>query len=492
MISMRIGIAQRFSTPSLRTIPFIGGCALTLCATAPTHRALAVPNPSLPEDARIVGGEAVEHCAWPSAAMVVLHDPNAPKDKSTRLCTASLVHPEIVITAAHCLDNQHQVRGVAFTDRYKTLFDDKDKKLFHEVETCKAHPKWVNDKTTQGRNLDFAYCKLKKPRTDVPIIPPLMGCEVEMLKAGTPITLVGYGQKSGAKGSAPGDKMQVQTTFNGYSTGGEALVGSQGKGSCYGDSGGPAYVNLKDKFGKNAGWRVFGVTSSGPSGCPGPANYGMIHKFIAFVEKDTKIDVTPCFDAEGNWDPNEQCKAAPLNPRQSQGSWLEQTCEHGPKGGWISTCGDPAGDDDGSNGDDEKDPKDSESSTGDDGGGSTGDGGDEGPKDNTEDTAGEDADNEGGSDSSDGESADDDTTSEDAEPKKKKKKSKEKNNAAAKKPEKNGGCSMNRRGDSGSGLAFLTLGLLAGWVRRKARAEAQSPSSPTVAYGTSGPTFNGL
>lgn len=341
---------------------------------------------SRPEQSRIVGGTEVEACAWPSAAMVITRDPNGPKDANTNLCTASLVHPEIIITAAHCFDGGRQPFGVAFTKSYNMLAKDTDQKLMHKVERCVQHPKWINDKTTQGQNLDFAYCKLKTPAKDIPIVPPLMGCELDVLEPGSEITLVGYGQRSGAKGSLPGDKYEVKTTFNGYSGGGEAQVGSQGKGSCYGDSGGPAYVNLKDKFGNDAGWRVFGVTSSGPSGCPGPANYGMIHKFIEFVEKDSKIEITPCFDAAGKWDPNKECKGAPLNPRKSSGDWLEQSCKFGPKGGWLSTCGDAAGGEDGSGEDSEG--KDS-SSGGEDSEGTEGDS--EGSKSKDASTGGEDS-----------------------------------------------------------------------------------------------------
>ena len=278
---------------------------------------------------RIIGGTPVDSCAWPSAALLY-----GKSGSGGFICTASLVHPEIMITAGHCNDG---LVGAAFTESMDSIMSADD---FLKFEYCKSHPSWTGSNLDQ--HVDFAYCKLAEPVTDVEITPILMGCEVEHLTPDTTVTPVGFGKTNASDNMSSGTKYEVDTKFTGYSGSGEAMVGINGKGLCNGDSGGPVYVNLpEDKYGKDAGWRVFGVTSWGPSGtsCSGPARYGMMHTFVDFVESDSGIDITPCTDADGEWEPGPGCTGAPLDPRAATGDW-DSGCTPGPAGGVITSCGD--------------------------------------------------------------------------------------------------------------------------------------------------------
>lgn len=327
-----------------RLVPFVSA-ALLLPSLAQAQTFEIAPEllahfkatSSGPSSSRIIGGKATESCQHPSAVLLPIGEGN----KVTSICTGSLVHPEIVITAGHCNEG---ILAAAFTEDIKELGKAAPKKLVG-VEYCKSHPDWNGEKPELSKHIDFSFCKLKSPVLDVPPTPILMGCEIEALEEGTEVTVVGFGKAVADDDKSAGVKFEANVPFNGYSESGEAKLGETGKGLCNGDSGGPAYVKLPEsKYNKDAGWRVFGVTSYGSVNsetkeCVGPGAVGMMHTFVEFVEKESGIDITPCFDEKGKWDPSRRCTKAPLDPFKASGSWPD-SCKHAPMGGRISSCGD--------------------------------------------------------------------------------------------------------------------------------------------------------
>ena len=270
----------------------------------------------------IIGGEVVDTCVFPATVAVRM---------AGSLCTASLVHPEIIISAGHCYDGgiQSVVIGESAQDSRQI-----------PVEYCVAHPSWTG---SLGDGVDYSYCKLSSPVNDVPIIPPLMGCEIDVLKPGTTVYPVGYGRNQAIPTQqGAGTKRWVATPFQGFIGGSgreEAEVGTTGKQGCMGDSGGPVYVELpEDEYGAGAGWRVFGVTSYGDQSCAdGTGTYGVMWNFVEFVEEDSGFDITPCHDADGTWNPGPDCQGVQLDPLSGGGSW--NPCDPGPVGGKITSCG---------------------------------------------------------------------------------------------------------------------------------------------------------
>lgn len=320
----------------LSSVAFLTAQPLEL---ASTDREFSSEPASFPQDAsRVVGGRPVKSCQWPSAMII---------DTGRFTCSGTLVHPQIFVTASHCLV------GNSFTVYSGDGNKGENKKTLKErkVEYCRKHPDHKNNQTTP--TIDFAYCKLQEPVTDIAPMPMLMGCEVDYLKENNDldVTVVGFGYIDPQDKSKIGTKYEVDTKFLGIERG-LAKVGLKGKGPLQGDSGGPVYIRLpEDKFNKDAGWRVFGVTStSRGNGAPdGRALYGLIHTFAEFLEKDSGLDVTPCTDPDGTWNPNKDCKGAFSDPYEASGDWVNG-CEPAPPGGYISSCGKPfaPGDDDGS------------------------------------------------------------------------------------------------------------------------------------------------
>ena len=259
-------------------------------------------------DPSIYGGFPSSTCGWPTTVLVT---------GNQGLCTGTLVHPELVITAAHCVGNG-SARQIGFGPSGNSRT---------RQATCYRHPSYNGNAT-----YDFGYCELSQAVDDVPIIPPLFGCEVdEYIVNGQPVTIVGYGETN--NGNA-GTKYEVETTITGYQNG-EVFIGGGGKDSCSGDSGGPVYVQIDD-----GSWRVFGITSYGGQ-CGQGGVYGNIATNLAWVEQQTGIDISPCFDSNGTWTPNIDCGGFPIDPGSGNNTSWQQGCGGGPVSGFAASCGTP-------------------------------------------------------------------------------------------------------------------------------------------------------
>jgi hypothetical protein len=292
---------------------------LVLSATAHARALTDPPTPPQP----IWGGTAVEECGWPTTVFV-------------DGCTGTLVHPELVVFAAHCMFFSGGPGPAT------VAFGESSGAPSRELPTagCTMFPGWVPDETSFGN--DIAFCRLAEPVLDVPIVPILMGCETDVLQPDQAITLVGFGITDRG---ALGIKHEVVTTINGFE-GPEINVGGGGTSSCNGDSGGPAYVQLAD-----GSWRVFGVTSRGVSGsCADPSIYGLLHPHAQWLEDETALDITPCHDADGTWNPTETCAQFPLTPAVGETDWA-QGCTSLRLGPPSATCGEPFTEDPGTTGD---------------------------------------------------------------------------------------------------------------------------------------------
>jgi MYXO-CTERM domain-containing protein len=86
-------------------------------------------------------------------------------------------------------------------------------------------------------------------------------------------------------------------------------------------------------------WRAFGITSYG-NGCGGGGWYSMMHPGMEWFESESGVDITPCHDADGTWNPGPDCQGFPLQPMTASGSW-PNSCDGGPVSGWSDSCGAP-------------------------------------------------------------------------------------------------------------------------------------------------------
>jgi hypothetical protein len=280
----------------------------------------AIPNEGVGEapPSHVVGGENVAVCDFP--ASVFIGDPGGFH------CTGSLVHPRVVITAAHCIG------GISHIGFGEVVWEST---IEVPVVECAPHPSYWD------WGIDLGVCTLAADAPPVAMVPVIMGCEAEELVPGKEVVLAGFGQNDEASGSGGGIKRTTSNSLDAVSyEANEVYLLGDANGSCYGDSGGPAYTQLAD-----GSWRVIGAVSgphpnAPPLGCGFGGTYELIHPEIAWIEDATGYDVTPCFDADGTWNPDERCTEFPLELAGTGGEWME-SCMPVPLSGAGQSCGAP-------------------------------------------------------------------------------------------------------------------------------------------------------
>lgn len=378
----------------------------------------------------IYGGEIAKACEFPTTLYA-------------GGCTATLIHPKVVLSAGHC----GKLRSLDFGESVRK-------------RAKRVGVKWCE--TTSFSSTDAQICVLQEAVEGLPTAPIIQGCEVEALKANAEVYLAGFGldENDPSGGGGIDEKRWVATTINSVSES-TLSVGGGGKGGCQGDSGGPVYIKLSDGT-----WRTVGATHGGGSHPNCDAGmYKRTDKLIGWYEQqlkkhgETDIDLSPCFDDSGKWEPTEACGGYTKDVQGPYGTWSDNCGEGMPVQKYSATCGEPFGpnDDDDKKGDDKKDDDKKgddkgDDKKGDDEGGDNKDG--EDGEDN-DDTGDDDKDGEDGEDGEDGDGDDDDNDDESGEVDPKSSSGEPSNN------KKSGGCVVHS-GDSPplrwmTGFAFALL-----------------------------------
>jgi len=233
----------------------------------------------------IVNGQPATECEW--SWQVGLRS----RTSGTPWCGGMLIHPEWVLTAAHCLVGESRLNVVA--GEYDTRRNSGNEQSRWSSEII-VHPQY-NDNTM---NNDFGLVRLESP-VDITdcvgtVCLPSSGGDVA---PGTACWISGWGTLSSG-GSQPTKLQEAQVTVLSnsdckktsydYSDISQTMLCAQGKtangeitDACQGDSGGPLVCEDSDGT-----WSVYGATSWG-MGCADkgyPGIWARVHEVLGWIQ----------------------------------------------------------------------------------------------------------------------------------------------------------------------------------------------------------------
>lgn len=265
--------------------------------------AIAIADPAPPPP--IVGGSRVPAGAWRDVVAVL---------GEYGRCTGTLIAPDVVLTAGHCIDARPTEVVVSTVD-YDRPGGERIK-----VKWSRAYPSWFESYDIGVVMLE--HVAIPKPRAIA------AACLAnERLTAAAPLTIVGFGLTTPA-GDDDNSALHQATIpvldalcasdpscLPAIAPKGEFTAGGRGTDSCFGDSGGPALLDTED------GPVLVGVVSRGLA-LPGqPCGNGGVYvradKVVAWIQTVTKrkLTRTTCdggpADAAGDAEEVGGCAAGP-------------------------------------------------------------------------------------------------------------------------------------------------------------------------------------
>ena len=215
---------------------------------------------------RIVGGTEVPNGKYPFMSYIELYR----NGKLIGSCTGSLIDPDSVLTAAHCLI----YRGVLFPTGALLTVGVTDRTQTNQGQVIGVSEPFIHPRFNDQRNLAFdaAVLKLKRPVKGIKPVKLATAKQDHLERPGRKLTTAGWGVTRTKGNQTPTRMREVSVPVVSDARAKRAYgsfppawqyfpslavaAGEKGKGACYGDSGGPVF--------DSGSLTQVGITSHGP------------------------------------------------------------------------------------------------------------------------------------------------------------------------------------------------------------------------------------
>lgn len=166
-------------------------------------------------------------------------------------CTGTVITPRVVLTAAHCLNENGGPSGYALTGVFFHNFDvapPTNGPQWVASTMWRRHPGWSPG---SAMNVDIGLVQLPAPIANVTPSPYLTRA-LTSADVGQPMRVVGYGITSSG-GTGAGTRRYVTLPLRGLTSSHIQLGNMSSAGICNGDSGGPSFLTARDGVRRVAG-----------------------------------------------------------------------------------------------------------------------------------------------------------------------------------------------------------------------------------------------
>ena len=256
---------------------------------------------------RIVGGYTTAEHQFPWMAAVL----RACDEEYCHICGGTIISEEWILTGAHCMQKvPMEELGVLVGDH--SLFTISTSQKFIQVKEKVVHPDYnMRGNVTSPLNNDIGLLRLEHPIIFTSQISPLclpalgetgFGGNTTTLDTtgidivGQNATVLGWGMvndEGDFADSLRGAQVEIlpnkacNDLFGIMTENMMCTSGDNGRGTCFGDSGGPAIVKQPDGSWVQVGIAAFGALSGCTKGYP--SGQTVVHKYIDWIQHVTKI-----------------------------------------------------------------------------------------------------------------------------------------------------------------------------------------------------------
>lgn len=243
----------------------------------------------------IVGG--IDDFGDPGVVVMIAQLPGS---QSMALCTAEVISPRVLLTAAHCVHPMlvganatfvvYPGQDVAQANQGNTL----------AVKEVHANPAWSASNLPAGH--DSGVIILASPIAIAPL--PHNRDAMTPAQKNQPVRFVGYGLTSAAARTSSGKKRQTSALLTDYDAT-KLFVADPANNTCSGDSGGPVFMTINGKE------TIVGITSYGDEACAQGGYSTRVDTELGFVEPYVLANDPPALPGANLPEPEGGLDAAP-------------------------------------------------------------------------------------------------------------------------------------------------------------------------------------